>query len=178
MSKGRIRKCAHRFLRVVLLAIVALFVVIVVGVRMGQLRALTLLSASMQPSLPVGSVVVERPESAAAVRIGQVITFERPDTLLVTHRVYSIQAKDSELLVSTKGDNNPTPDTWIVHISRSQTVWHVAIGTPFVGYVLQPLHHLGGPGLLLILPSILFAAACLISIWAPREQHEDLNAAA
>src|SRR5918912_2525149 len=61
--------------------------------RTGAAQLLTVVSGSMQPTLPLGSLVVVVPRNADAVRVGDVITFSPPgdDTHTVTHRVVDVE---------------------------------------------------------------------------------------
>lgn len=77
--------------------------------------ALTVLSGSMTPMLPVGSVIVVRPQPAELIRPGDVITFtdrdpDRPAPRVVTHRVVAVEQGPGGLTFRTQGDANNTPD--------------------------------------------------------------------
>ena len=77
--------------------------------------ALTVLSGSMEPTLPVGSVAVVRLQPIDQIRPGDVITFtdrdpDSPATRVVTHRVVSVEQGPSGPSFRTKGDANNTPD--------------------------------------------------------------------
>lgn len=77
--------------------------------------ALTVLSGSMTPTLPVGSVVVVRSQPAEQIRPGDVITFtdrspDLPAPRVVTHRVVAVEQGPGGLVFRTKGDANNTPD--------------------------------------------------------------------
>src|SRR5581483_7955327 len=61
-----------------LFAAVSVLVFVGVGPLTGAYRLATVLSGSMAPAMPVGSVAVLVPESPAAVRPGDVITFQAP----------------------------------------------------------------------------------------------------
>ncbi len=77
--------------------------------------AMTVLSGSMTPTLPVGSVAVVRPRPSDQIKPGDVITFTDRDPDLkapriVTHRVVAVEQGPSGLMFRTKGDANNTPD--------------------------------------------------------------------
>lgn len=78
-------------------------------------HALTVLSGSMAPALPVGSVVVVRPTPAEQIVPGNVITFtdhdpDSPATRIVTHRVVDVQQGPAGLTFGTRGDANNDVD--------------------------------------------------------------------
>jgi signal peptidase len=93
------------------------------------------LSGSMEPALPVGSVVFTVPVDPESVRTGDVITFRNPDRpgTLVSHRVVGVERGPAGLAIKTKGDANPSEDQWAVGADDivGRVRWHV----PYLGYV-------------------------------------------
>src|SRR5437868_2450342 len=73
----------------------------------------TVLSGSMTPAYPVGSVLFVKPLSPAAVDVGDIITFRTGagDGTPVSHRVVSVERSSNGLAFVTKGDANEEPDT-------------------------------------------------------------------
>ena len=74
--------------------------------------ALTVLSPSMTPTFPVGTLVVIRPRPVERIRIGDVVSFTDRDpgtgsTRTVTHRVVGV---DPGPQFRTKGDANEAQD--------------------------------------------------------------------
>jgi len=84
------------------------------GPLTGRYRVLTVLSGSMRPTLPVGSIVVVTPQPLDDIRVGDIITFQEPGDRLVleTHRVVRILRDGPVPVVVTKGDDNARPDPW------------------------------------------------------------------
>src|SRR5919202_3542013 len=125
--------------------------------RSGAAQLLTVVSGSMQPALPLGSLVVVVPRDADAVRIGDVITFSPPgdDTRTVTHRVVDVEDIGDGVRVHTRGDANPVADPWTLQFPTGRT-WVVVADAPWVGrpwlWLAQPLHRrlVLGPAALLI----------------------------
>ncbi len=98
---------------VVLLVGVALVVVAVLLPRAGGGTPDAVLTGSMTPTLPVGTLAVTRPVHVDDVQVGDVITYQlvSGEPTVVTHRVVGSRrtpAGERELL--TKGDANPTLD--------------------------------------------------------------------
>lgn len=87
------------------------------------------LSASMEPTYPVGSLLVVEPLDASAVRPGMVITYTDPAEpgRLVTHRVLR-PVPGEALAFHTQGDANITPDPLPVpaRMVRGKVVRHVS----------------------------------------------------
>src|SRR5688572_21532627 len=87
---GRTAKLASRL---ALIASLALLVALGVGPRTGRYQTVTMLTDSMSPSMPAGSVVVVTREPVSTVEPGQVITFAAPisGNPIVTHRILSVK---------------------------------------------------------------------------------------
>ncbi|MCH1867560.1 signal peptidase I [Nocardioides sp. CFH 31398] len=99
----------------------------------------TVLTGSMAPGLPVGTLVVVRPVSAEDVRIGTVLTYQlrsgQPE--VVTHRVIGTrQGPDGREFV-TQGDANAVPDA--EPVLEQQVRGEVWYSLPWVGRVSHAL---------------------------------------
>lgn len=95
------------------LLVAALAVILIVLPLITGATPLTVLTSSMRPTLPPGTLVVVSPTAPADLRIGDVITFQirSGDPTLVTHRIIGIDTSSSgERSFRTQGDNNPSPD--------------------------------------------------------------------
>lgn len=134
--------------------------------RTGTAQLLTVVSGSMQPTLPLGSLVVVVPRDADAVRVGDVITFSPPgdNTRTVTHRVVDVQGTGSGMQVHTRGDANPVADPWTLHFPTGRT-WVVVADAPWVGrpwlWLAQPTHR----QLVLVPAALLVTLMWLAAIW-------------
>lgn len=118
------------------------------------------LSGSMEPALPVGSVVFVRPVDPEAISVGDIITYRHqgsPD--FVTHRVLEINREGSDLGFRTKGDANDDPDAAAVPVAAVEgRVW---VNIPYLGYVAQYVRQswgflllVGVPGTIIILGEV------------------------
>src|SRR5438093_130827 len=110
-------------------------------------RAYSVVSGSMEPTLPLGSVVLLAPIQGPDVAVGNIITFQHPERAgdLVTHRVIGIDGAADGRFFLTKGDANGTQDSWRVPATGSG--WRVRFFLPFLGYLLaivqSPIGRLG-----------------------------------
>ncbi len=113
------------------------FLVLAVGPRTGSYRTLTVLSGSMRPTFPPGSVLLSEPVPVADLRVGDVITYSIPvqDHRIVTHRVVRIV---SQGVVQTKGDANRAVDPWVARLAGT-TAWRVRGAIPGLGYLINAL---------------------------------------
>ena len=134
--------------------LIAFFVVALPALAGGQ--ALTVLTSSMAPSMPPGTLVVVRPTPFDEIAPGDVITYQirsgHPE--LVTHRVQQrLVASDGTVSFITRGDNNNTADAAPVHeVQVRGTVWYAV---PLLGWVNNALT---GQTRALVIP--LIALAC------------------
>lgn len=100
-------------------------------------RIYVLHTGSMTPTYPTGAIVIDRPAAADAVQssyhVGEVITFQQNENAdsVVTHRIYKMLPGG---LIRTKGDANPTPDTW--YVAPRHIEGRVLFGIPKLGYAL------------------------------------------
>jgi signal peptidase I len=120
----------------VLVLVLAVAAVTIVIPALAGGRALTVLTHSMEPGLPPGTLLVIRPTAADDVRVGEVLTYQiesgRPD--VVSHRVISrTVAPDGSVLYTTQGDNNPSPDP--DPVQEVQVVGPVWYSIPLIGWV-------------------------------------------
>jgi signal peptidase len=85
-------------------------------------------SGSMEPTYPVGSLLVVGPQDPSRVQTGTVIVFEDPAVRdrLVSHRVIGRVGGDV-LAFRTQGDANGSPDPFAVpaRLVRGRVLWHV-----------------------------------------------------
>ncbi|WP_094770420.1 signal peptidase I [Microbacterium gorillae] len=133
--------------------------------------ALTVMTSSMEPTLPAGTLVVVRPTAAADIREGDVLTYQlhSGEPTLVTHRVVErSQLTTGEYRWVTQGDANPTPDPDIVQeVQAVGTVWYAI---PYLGWVSAALT---GPWRVFVIPIVviaLFGYAAWMVIGALRER--------
>ncbi|AXA96640.1 signal peptidase I [Microbacterium sp. PM5] len=107
--------------------------VIVIVCLLFQMRPQVVISGSMEPALPVGSLLLVAPTAADEIRPGDIVTVDRPGGRgLVTHRVVTTSVVDGRATVELKGDANATvdPDPYVVGSAE-----RVVIAIPWAGYV-------------------------------------------
>ncbi len=124
--------------------------------------ALTVLTQSMEPGLPPGTLIVVAPEPAGDIRIGDVITYQmepgRPT--LVTHRVISKSVdSDGRTSFSTMGDNNAMADP--NPVTQGQIRGTLLYSIPLLGYVNNAV---SGQSRAIIVPVV----ACALFLYAGR----------
>lgn len=118
---------------IVMIAVAA----IVVPTATGS-TALTVMTSSMAPDLPAGTLVVVRPAPVSEIAPGDVLTYQlrSGEPAVVTHRVIEQhRTADGSYRFVTKGDANPTADPDFVREEQVRGVLWYSI--PWVGWVTQ-----------------------------------------
>lgn len=163
VARGVVRALLGVGLACSILALAAL----AIGPRTGRYRMQTVLTGSMRPKLPVGSLAISTPEPLDRVRAGQIITFQAPvGNWVVTHRVIEVVSGGPHPRVRTKGDANAAADPWVTQLERGP-VWRVRLVVPLLGTAVRFLRmrwvHIGT---VLVAPMLLVLLG-LRTIWAP-----------
>lgn len=91
-------------------------------------------SGSMEPEMPVGSLALVKPAVPSDVKVGDVIAFQSGSSV-ITHRVMENHVVEGEFI--TKGDANEDVDLTAIPYTAliGQVVWHV----PMVGGIMALL---------------------------------------
>ena len=126
-------------LLVMLVAVAAVSLAVLVP-RLAGATPYTVLTGSMSPTMPPGTLVVVRPVDPADIEIGSVITYQLKsgDPTVVTHRVVE-QGFDGmgELVFRTQGDANDVADPqWVRPVQIGGERWY---SVPYLGYVSNVL---------------------------------------
>ena len=108
------------------------------------LQRYVIVSGSMHPDIPTGSVVYDEVVPVADLVVGDVITFVPPPEFgvdePVTHRIIEITTAPADssaagqLMFRTKGDANESPDAWEMVLDDDEQA-RVKYVLPYVGYV-------------------------------------------
>lgn len=121
----------------------------------GGYRPVVILSGSMKPAYPVGSIIYYKKAAFQDIKVGDAITMRLGEDSLATHRV--VEKNETNQEFTTKGDNNPTPDNEPVSYERvvGKATAHAI---PYVGYFtryIQNWYTIAFMGLILILDMVL-----------------------
>jgi signal peptidase I len=100
------------------------------------LESLVVASGSMTPAMAVGSVAMTREVDARAISTGDIISFRhRGAAETTTHRVVGVKTEGTQVLFTTKGDANVTPDPEPVVVDG--TIHRVEYVVPAAGYAIR-----------------------------------------
>jgi len=125
------------------------------GVRLFGVQVYTVLSGSMEPSYPVGSVIYVKDADPDTLWVGDVVTFESDADLIVTHRIVSAEAAADDpntVYFRTKGDANTDADAELLTQDR-------ILGKPFfvipkIGFVADFMHSASGRWICIVLAAL------------------------
>ncbi len=119
----------------IVLVAVSLFalITVVIPLLLGA-QTYTVLTASMQPGMPPGTLIAVRPSSIDDVRVGDVVTYQlrSGEPAVVTHRVVgTTSSTGGARLLITRGDANDADDP---PVQSEQLRGTVVFAVPYLGY--------------------------------------------
>lgn len=124
-------------------------------------KAKVISGGSMEPAVPLGSLIISRPAGAEVLRVGDVISFRYPGSRAsVTHRIISIREENEERLFTVKGDANDAPDPREVRLQEGAD--RMVLVVPYAGYLVAFASSPSGLLLFVLVPA---AALILLQIW-------------
>jgi signal peptidase len=150
---------------VLLIGVAGMFLVSLVpnlSARAGNVEIKIVKSGSMEPSIPVGALVLIKPGDAYGV--GDVITFGK-DTkteIPTTHRIVSVDTGSGVPVYQTKGDANEESDPQTV--LERDIIGRVLLNVPYAGYILDFARQPVGFALLIGLPAAIIILDELVTI--------------
>lgn len=166
MHRESNRRIATWIGRAALLGLVSLIAfaatVLVLVPRATHGVALTVLTGSMTPKIPVGSVVVDRPVDPGTLKVGDIATYQKVagKAEYVTHRIIKIDTSKSPVLFTFKGDANRGPDALPVPATaiRGKVWFHL----PYLGALREGLRTKGGVSGVAMLLLLAYAVSQLV----------------
>lgn len=114
-----------------------------------DVRFMPVLTPSMTPVMPTGSLAVTRPIAPQDIQAGDIIAFRPPqpwtpkDGRPVLHRVLTMDHYAAGRVMQTKGDANNAPDPWKIDLSGPGNYAQVVKIVPHVGTAAQTVAHAG-----------------------------------
>ena len=133
-------------------------------------QSFIVISGSMEPTLPVGSIVYTQKE--ARYERGEVVAFKNSSGQTVTHRI--IDELDNQF--TTKGDANTTVD--LQTVSSSAIVGKTFFNIPYLGSFVMYLKTPFGFFTILIVPIIIFMLLELLTMKKEFEKELEKRVAA
>jgi len=140
---------------VVLFALSLLFV----GIRALGMASFVVTGGSMEPTIHKGSLVIDQPVTADALRLGDIITFDHFDQT-TTHRIVGLEGSAAGTMFSTKGDANQVTDP--EPLSFPGRVGLVKVAIPGLGYAVAWMQYIWRLGATLVAALMFFACAAMV----------------
>lgn len=115
---------------IIIVCLVALAAVLFVPRILGY-QEYAVLSGSMVPKIPVGSLVYDKKPEQKDFEVGKVVTYKLSEKTLVTHRIVKVDA--DKKTVTTRGDANNTEDA--AAVPYDNIVGSYKFNIPYLGYM-------------------------------------------
>lgn len=118
-----------------LVTAVVILAVLLAGVRLVGFQVYTVLSGSMEPAYPTGSLIYVREVDHQDLAEGDVITFMLNEDTVATHRIAGVVPDENDPSViryRTKGDANNAEDGTLVHYKN--VLGSPVFTIPYLGY--------------------------------------------
>ena len=141
----------------VLLLISATFILLTTYDVIPGYNFYVVMSGSMQPTIPTGSVVGVKEETD--YKIDDIVTIKQQNnpSETYTHRIIDILSTEKDITYKTKGDANEGPDSDLT--TKDFILGKVFISVPLIGYLVHFAKQPTGFILMIIVPSIIIGAS-------------------
>ena len=120
----------------IIVFIMIILAFLMVGIRIFGLEVYTVLSGSMEPKYPTGSLIYVKDISSQDLQVNDVITFNMGSNTIATHRIVEIVTDESnsdEIAFRTKGDANNLVDANLVQ--DENVIGKPVLCIPYLGYL-------------------------------------------
>ena len=129
------------------------------------MRSFIILTGSMEPTIPVGSVVYIK--SAPQYDKGDIIAFTNKSDQTVTHRLSGTETRNDIKYFRTKGDANKSEDTDL--LTQDKVIGKTVLSVPYIGRIIAFFKTVPGFITLIVVPTILFV---LFELWNIKKEIE------
>jgi signal peptidase len=168
-----IRRAIDVALALLVVAVVAVGLAANLAPQAGS-RLFAIRTGSMEPTMPVGSLVVATAVDPGRLAVGDIVTVQLDGGSTLTHRISAVVEREDGPMFELKGDANPVHDPVLVVADR--VVGRVDLALPFLGYLLAMLSMPTGIAALLSIGGTLLTAGWLLDELTDAEADEDLAA--
>lgn len=140
---------------IVILLIIGVFVLISLIPIKGNYKILAVMSGSMKPTIPTGSLVIIKP--CKNYNVNDIVTFKsygsQKKNDFTTHRIVDLSSDSGETIFFTKGDANKSQDTG--YLTHDQIKGKVFLCIALVGYIIGYAKTLPGLIIIIVLATII-----------------------
>lgn len=173
ISDGWLQRRISVLVTILLVLAVALCLYVAIQVlsygyaNLGGFMMFRVVTGSMEPTIPVGSLLVTREVEIESIQLNDIICFRTQLSdiwgKIVTHRVVNIMGTEyGEILLETKGDANLASDIYLVDQSNfvGKVIWHTGDGSILADMLSLFTSKIGFLGCI-VLPALLLSAMIL-----------------
>jgi signal peptidase len=134
------------------------------------IKPMVVLSGSMEPVYPVGSLLYVNEKHTTNIQVGNVITFYLDEKTLVTHRVVAVDQANKTY--TTKGDANKVADA--SPVAFSNVLGEPVVDIPKLGFFADKLSSKSGK-IIYITAIIFFVMLTWLGdlIWSEKKENEE-----
>ena len=119
-----------------LVVVAMVFAFLIAGIRIFGVQVYGVLTGSMEPAYPTGSLIYVKDVDASKLRVNDVITFSVSPGVIATHRIVEVvpdENNPSILRYRTKGDANRDVDAALV--GENNIIGKAMFAIPQLGYL-------------------------------------------
>ena|GEM_PF-187782 len=119
-----------------LVVVAVVFAFLIAGIRIFGIQVYGVLTGSMEPTYPTGSLIYVKAVDASKLRVNDVITFSISPNVIATHRIVEIVPDETYPTIvryRTKGDANRDVDASLV--SANNIIGKALFAIPQLGYL-------------------------------------------
>lgn len=155
----------------VILGICAVLLVAVLIPRFAGATPYAVLTGSMSPDMPPGTLVVVKPIDPMQIGVGDVITYQLESGVptVVTHRVVAQGLNaEGQPVFQTQGDANDDPDRlWVMPVQVRGVKWY---SVPYLGRVNNALNGSERQMAVYVVAALLLGYAAYLFVSAARDR--------
>ncbi|MBI2034687.1 MAG: signal peptidase I, partial [Candidatus Levybacteria bacterium] len=129
------------------------------------IQSFVVLSGSMSPKFPTGSIVYAK--SVSTYSKYDVITFKNKSGQIVTHRITKILKDNSKFVYQTKGDANNVMDK--AFVPQEDVLGKIVFFVPHIGYIAGFFKTPLGMSAFIIFPATMFI---VFELWQIKKEIE------
>ena len=150
---------------VLLIFVVGLALMLIIVPKVTGSIPLTVLTSSMEPGLPPGTLVIVKPIDPKDIVIGDVVTYQIESGVpgVITHRIIDIQtSSNGDRSFIFQGDNNDAPDEKpVLPVQIQGKVWY---SIPYAGYLNSTVNGTNRSWIIPVIAGALFVYATYMII--------------
>ena len=158
----------YRIISSVLVGLIVVLAVLLVGVRLVGLTPYTVISGSMEPTYPVGSLLYVQKVDPTTLQEGDPVTYYMSGGQVVTHRVIEVVENPSVgVCYRTKGDANNIADSSL--LKYTQVIGRPVMAIPWLGYVSWFIQHPPGTYVAIAAVMVLLCLSTVLDLLFPKK---------